>query len=381
MVKSIYERRLRELLLSAGITVGGTNPWDITVYDRRFYKRVITESHLGIGESYMDGWWECEALDEFFYRVLRARLDGKVSQLMRMLSNLAGFVVNLQKPSRSFAVGETHYNIGNDLYEAMLDRHMIYSCAYWREAETLDQAQENKLRLIFNKLRLRPGMRVLDIGCGWGGAARFAAKHYGVDVTGVTVSSEQKKKADELNTGLPVDIQLIDYRELQGTYDRIYSIGMFEHVGVKNYRAFFDITRSCLEDDGLLLLHTIGTRRSSSNTDKWTHKYIFPNSMLPSAKQIATASEGCLVIEDWHAFGNDYSRTLMAWHRNFERHWPELSRRYDERFYRMWRYYLLSAAGSFRARNVQLWQVLFSRNGITGDYHVDREWKTVQTIP
>ncbi|UZJ38539.1 MULTISPECIES: cyclopropane fatty acyl phospholipid synthase [unclassified Prosthecochloris] len=373
MPETIYEKKLKSLLASAGIQINGPNPWDIRVLDSRFYKRVITESHLGIGESYMDGWWECDALDDFFYKVLRAKLDKKVSQLTRVLSNLAGVLINLQNPSRAFRVGETHYNIGNDLYEAMLDKHMLYSCGYWKGADNLDQAQENKLRLIFNKLQLEPGMKVLDIGCGWGGAARFAAEQYGVSVTGVTVSSEQVKKAEELGQNLPVDISLTDYRDIQGTYDRIYSIGMFEHVGVKNYRQFFKITSQCLKDDGLFLLHTIGSKRSSMNTDKWTHKYIFPNSMLPSAKQITTASEGLHVMEDWHAFGNDYYKTLKAWHTNFEHHWPDLKQAYDERFYRMWRYYLLSAAGSFRARNVQLWQILFSNNGITGDFYVSRE--------
>ncbi len=373
MPETIYEKKLKSLLASAGIQINGPNPWDIRVLDSRFYKRVITESHLGIGESYMDGWWECDALDDFFYKVLRAKLDKKVSQLTRVLSNLAGVLINLQNPSRAFRVGETHYNIGNDLYEAMLDKHMLYSCGYWKGADNLDQAQENKLRLIFNKLQFEPGMKVLDIGCGWGGAARFAAEQYGVSVTGVTVSSEQVKKAEELGQNLPVDISLTDYRDIQGAYDRIYSIGMFEHVGVKNYRQFFKITSQCLKDDGLFLLHTIGSKRSSMNTDKWTHKYIFPNSMLPSAKQITTASEGLHVMEDWHAFGNDYYKTLKAWHTNFEHHWPDLKQAYDERFYRMWRYYLLSAAGSFRARNVQLWQILFSNNGITGDFYVSRE--------
>ncbi|PWW81848.1 cyclopropane-fatty-acyl-phospholipid synthase [Prosthecochloris marina] len=373
MPETIYEKKLKSLLASAGIQINGPNPWDIRVLDSRFYKRVITESHLGIGESYMDGWWECDALDDFFYKVLRAKLDKKVSQLTRVLSNLAGVLINLQNPSRAFRVGETHYNIGNDLYEAMLDKHMLYSCGYWKGADNLDQAQENKLRLIFNKLQLEPGMKVLDIGCGWGGAARFAAEQYGVSVTGVTVSSEQVKKAEELGQNLPVDISLTDYRDIQGAYDRIYSIGMFEHVGVKNYQQFFEITSQCLKDDGLFLLHTIGSKRSSMNTDKWTHKYIFPNSMLPSAKQITTASEGLHVMEDWHAFGNDYYKTLKAWHTNFEHHWPDLKQAYDERFYRMWRYYLLSAAGSFRARNVQLWQILFSNNGITGDFYVSRE--------
>ena len=375
MPGNFYEKKVKNLLSSAGITVDGPNPWDIRVSNRELYKRIITESHLGIGESYMDGWWECDALDEFFFRVLRAKLDRKVSKFKSFLGNLLGVLINLQHPSRAFIVGETHYNIGNDLYEAMLDRNMLYSCAYWKDAHDLDTAQENKLRLIFNKLRLEPGMKVLDIGCGWGGAARFAAEQYGVSVTGVTVSSEQVKKSEELRKGLPVDIKLLDYRSISGIYDRIYSIGMFEHVGVKNYRRFFEITANSLKKDGLFLLHTIGSKRSSTNTDRWTSKYIFPNSMLPSARQITRTSESLHVIEDWHAFGNEYYKTLKAWHENFERHWPDLQHAYDERFYRMWRYYLLSAAGSFRARNVQLWQILFSNDGITGDFHVDREWR------
>jgi len=191
---NLYERKIRHLLSRAGVTVDGTNPWDIRVHTEKFYKRVFTESHLGIGESYMDNWWDCDALDQFFYRILRARLDQNVLQITRVLSNVAGLVLNLQKPSGAYIVGERHYNIGNDLYEAMLDKHMLYSCAYWNGADTLDEAQENKLRLIFNKLQLKPGMHLLDIGCGWGGAARFAALHYGVKVTGVTISREQKKK-------------------------------------------------------------------------------------------------------------------------------------------------------------------------------------------
>ncbi len=373
MPGTMFEKKLKSLLETAGIAVNGPNPWDITVHDPRFYKRALMEAHLGVGESYMDGWWECDALDEFFYRILRARLDKKVSNIKGILGNLLGILINLQHPSRSFVVGETHYNIGNDLYAAMLDKRMMYSCAYWKDAADLDSAQENKLRLIFNKLRLKPGMHLLDIGCGWGGAARFAAEQYGVTVTGITISSKQLRKAEELKKNLPVDVRLMDYRDVRGSYDRVYSIGMFEHVGHKNYRRFFTITSNCLKKDGMFLLHTIGSKRSTTNTDEWTRKYIFPNSMLPSAKQITGASEGLHVLEDWHAFGHDYYRTLKAWHENFERHWPDLRHAYDERFYRMWRYYLLSAAGSFRARNVQLWQILFSNGGITGDFHVTRE--------
>jgi len=372
MLDFFFMRKLKQLLENADIIIDGPNPWDIQVHDNRFYRRVLSEAHLGTGESYMDGWWDCQALDEFFYRILRAGIDKKVSGLPRLLNALIGKAVNLQNPSRAFTVGETHYNIGNDLYAAMLDRRMIYSCAYWKNTSSLDEAQAQKLRLVFEKLMLKPGMRVLDIGCGWGGAARFAAEYYDVTVTGITISSEQAKLARENCSGLPVDIKLMDYREIKGTYDRIYSIGMFEHVGQKNYRNYFQIVRKHLVPDGLFLLHTIGSNRSGTNTDPWTSKYIFPNSMLPSANHITAAAEGELILEDWHSFGHDYYHTLKAWNSNIEKSRPFFKEVYSERFHRMWRYYLLSAAGSFRARHVQLWQLLFSRNGIEGTFTVPR---------
>lgn len=372
MIGKLCKHNVERLLAEAGIIVDGSAPWDISVLDHRFYRRVLTESSLGLGESYMDGWWQCHALDEFFYRVLRAGLEDRVSTLPRKLNGMLGKLRNLQKPSRSFIVGETHYNIGNDLYEAMLGRYMMYSCGYWHGAADLDASQENKLRLTFDKLRLEPGMDILDIGCGWGGAARYAAEHYGVNVTGITISTEQEIHARRICYGLPVTIRLADYREITGSFDRIYSIGMFEHVGYKNYRTFFEIVRQSLNPGGLFLLHTIGSNRSSTNTDQWTARYIFPNSMLPSANHISSTCEELLVMEDWHAFGHSYYLTLMAWFHNIEKHWPVLMLTYDERFYRMWKYYLLSAAGSFRARHVQLWQILYSRDGIDGEFTVPR---------
>jgi len=371
-MNTLFRSKLQELLASADIAIGGSRPWDIQVHDERFYRRVVTEAHLGIGESYMDGWWDCDALDEFFYRVLRARLDTRVSKLPRKLDNFIGKVLNLQNSSRAWTVGKTHYDIGNDLYEAMLDDHMMYSCGYWKGASDLNQAQENKLHLVFDKLMLQPGMKVLDIGCGWGGAARFAAERYGAVVTGVTVSEEQARLARQRCRSLPVTIELMDYRDIPGTYDRIFSIGMFEHVGHKNYRNYFEIVRDRLVPGGLFLLHTIGSNRTGTNTDKWTSKYIFPNSMLPSANHITAAAEGVLMLEDWHSFGHDYYRTLKAWNDNITANRPRLPAGYDDRFFRMWRYYLLSAAGSFRARNVQLWQVLCSVDGIDGELRVPR---------
>jgi cyclopropane-fatty-acyl-phospholipid synthase len=249
---------------------------------------------------------------------------------------------------------------------------MIYSCAYWKDAATLDDAQEAKLDLVCRKLGLRPGMRLLDIGCGWGGTARFAAERWGVSVLGITVSERQLEHGRRICAGLDVELRLQDYRDLAGRFDRILSLGMFEHVGLKNYAAFMGTVRRLLPDDGLFLLHTIGSNRSAARTDPWTERYIFPNSLVPSAPQIGAAFDGRFVLEDWHSFGPHYDTTLMHWHRNFESHWPDLQGAYDERFHRMWRYFLLSSAGSFRARKNQLWQIVLSPRGVAGGYTAPR---------
>ncbi len=355
------ERKVAELLALAGIQINGPNQWDIQVKDSRLYSRVLAGGSLALGESYMDRWWECNKLDEFFTRIFRAKLDKKIKTFGMLLSALKAKIFNQQRTSKAFEIGEAHYDIGNDLYQKMLGRTMMYSCGYWKNAKTLDKAQEAKLDLICKKMGLKKGMKVLDIGCGWGGFAKFAAKKYKVSITGVTVSKEQAEFARETCKGLPVEIKLQDYRELNETFDRIISIGMFEHVGYKNYKTYMQTANRCLKEDGLFLLHTIGGNTSVHTTDSWINKYIFPNSMLPSAKQITEASEGIFVMEDWHNFGPDYDKTLMAWHSNFEKNWKTLAPQYGERFYRMWRYYLLACAGTFRARKSQLWQIVFSK--------------------
>jgi cyclopropane-fatty-acyl-phospholipid synthase len=368
MSPDVFERRTRELLTLADVEVDGGRPWDIAVHDDAFYRRVLSGGSLALGESYMDGWWDCPRLDEFFHRVLRAGLDRRVRTPGWLLAALRARLVNPQAPSRAYTIGERHYDLGDDLYRAMLDSRMVYSCGYWEGAATLDEAQEAKLELVCRKLGLAPGMRVLDIGCGWGGTAKFAADRCGVEVTGVTVSRQQAELARETCAGLPVEIHLQDYREVDGTFDRVLSLGMFEHVGCRNYRTFFETVRSRLHDDGLFLLHTIGTERSETHGEPWTEKYIFPNSMLPSARQVAAAIEGVFVLEDWHNFGADYDRTLRCWFERFEAGWERLQGRYDERFPRMWRYYLLSCAGAFRARRIHLWQLVLSPRGVPGGY-------------
>ena len=364
--------RIAELLAIADVQIGGGRPWDIRTHDERLWSRVLAEGSLGLGESYMDGWWDCAGLDEFFHRVLAADLDTRVQSWKDGLRLVRAKLFNLQTPSRAFRIGRHHYDLGNALFSAMLDQRLIYSCGYWKDAATLDEAQEAKLDLVCRKLALQPGMRLLDIGCGWGGTARFAAERYGVSVMGITVSEEQLQHAQRLCEGLDVRLRLQDYRDLEGKFDRVLSIGMFEHVGLKNYDIFMRTVRRLLTDDGLFLLHTIGTTRSVTNTDPWTERYIFPNSMLPSVPQIGAAIDGRFVLEDWHSFGPDYDTTLMHWHRNFEAHWPSLREAYDERFHRMWRYFLLSSAGSFRARKNQLWQIVLSPRGTAGGYRAPR---------
>ena len=371
MPAQAYRRRISSLLDTADIRVDGDRPWDFRVHDEAVFARIAAEGTLGLGEAYMDGWWDCERLDEMVCRALRVNLAEQVRPLRFLLFHLQARLWNLQRRARAFQIGQRHYDLGRDLFRAMLDRRMIYSCGYWRRTETLDEAQEHKLDLIARKLGLSPGMRVLDIGCGWGGALQYFAERYGVSGVGVTVSEDQCAMARERNAGLPVDIRIQDYRLLGEAFDRIYSIGMFEHVGYKNYATYMDVVRRCLKPDGLFLLHTIGTPTSLVHVDPWITRYIFPNGLLPSAKQITTAAEGRLNLEDWHNFPQDYDRTLMCWHANFERAWPELAPVYGERFYRMWRYYLLVSAGTFRSCKNQLWQIVFSRNGVAGGYVPD----------
>ncbi|HLO63574.1 MAG TPA: cyclopropane fatty acyl phospholipid synthase [Azonexus sp.] len=362
---------LHRLAAESGFRFNGSDPWDIAVTDRRFYRRVAVQGSLGFGEAYMDGWWECERLDQLFHRLLSIDADRRIERwlnLRRLGATARRLLVNPQSRRHAFVPGEHHYDIGNDVFEAMLDPTMSYSCGYWQRARTLDEAQHDKLDLICRKLELKPGERLLDIGCGWGGLARFAAGHYGVEVVGITVSREQQKFAAARCAGLPVRIELIDYRDLAGRFDKVVSVGMFEHVGPRNHAAFFAVIDRVLEDEGLLLVHTIGNHVTSRAVDPWVDKYVFPNGHLPSASEIARAVEGRFLIEDWHNFGPDYDRTLMAWWENFERAWPALRGKYGERFYRMWKYYLLSCAGFFRARQGQLWQVVMSKRARTAMY-------------
>jgi len=365
-----YKKIAEEILELSGVKINGSNPWDIQIHNDEFYRRAITEGELGIGESYMDGWWDAEKVDELIYKILRAQLDEKIRRKFSILVRLfTKRLLNLQTKRRAFIIGEKHYDLGNELFQNMLDKRMNYSCAYWKDAGSLDEAQENKLELICRKLYLKPGMRVLDIGCGWGAFGKYSAEKYNIEVVGITVSKEQVELGRKLCGGLPVEFRLIDYRDVNEKFDRIVSVGMIEHVGYENYKTFFAVANKCLKDDGLFLLHTIGNIKSVKTHDLWTNKYIFPNGMLPSAAQLGKAIENLFVMEDWHNFGIDYDKTLMEWFNNFVTNWDKIKNKYSERFFRMWKYFLLSSAGSFRSRRRgQLWQIVLSKYGIPGGY-------------
>jgi len=351
-----------QLLAELGIELGGSAPTDIVVHDNRFYERVLADRELGLGESYQAGWWDANQLDEFLTALVMKDVRSLIKPSPTLLATAArAKVQNRQTLKRAADNASAHYDIGNDLYERMLDKRMIYSCGYWADAVDLETAQEAKLDLVCRKLGLKSGMRVLDIGCGWGGFACYAAERYGVDVVGISLAEEQVRVATERTNHLNVDIRLQDYRTMEGTFDRIVSIGMFEHVGPKNYKAFFEHCDRLLTPDGVMLHHTIGGLESRTQTDPWFDKYIFPGGVLPSLAQIGQASEGSWVLEDFHNFGPDYDTTLMHWHARINQAWPDLPH-YDEHFRRTWDYYLMGSAAGFRSRSTQLWQMVFRRS-------------------
>lgn len=371
---------LENLLDKVGITINGSHPYDIQIHDQRFLKNFYLNPSLVAGESYMEGWWDCSQLDELFYRLTRfMNTDNLYPGWKLFLVRFMNVLFNQQTRKRSKHVANKHYNLDNELYRHMLGESMAYTCAYWRNANNLDQAQLNKFSLVCKKMDLQPGDKVLELGCGWGSFAKFAAENYGCQVVAVNISQEQIKYANENKGKLPIEFFLCDYRDVNVynpskiKFDKVISIGLCEHIGYKNYRQFMQIVRNNLKESGLFLLHTIGRNNSVNFVDPWINKYIFPNGMLPSIKQLAGSAENLFVIEDLHNFGSDYDKTLLAWRKNFIDHWPQLSLRYDDKFYRMWNYYLLSCAGTFRAREMQLWQFVLTPKGKLNGYQSIRE--------
>ncbi len=366
--QSSSQTMIESILASVGVKINGDRPFDIRVVDENAYLRVLKDGLLGAGEGYMSGEWDCDRLDELAFRVAQIDFEEIIRNKRLLLRNTWELLRTRFKSVDPFEIGRCHYDLGNDLFEVMLDKRMVYSCGYWKNAESLDQAQEHKLELICQKVRLKRGMKVLDIGGGWGSFAKYAAQNYGAFVVNITVSQEQVELANRLCQGLSVENRLQDYRQVNEEFDAIVSVGMFEHVCCENYRAYMQVAHKNLKDDGLFLLHTIGASAPVPRQNTWLTKYIFPNSETPTMEQIIGATQDLFVIEDWHNFGADYDKTLMAWFDNFDRHWDQLKSRYDDTFYRMWKFYLLGCAGAFRARGMHLWQIVFSKHGVPGGY-------------
>lgn len=366
---SYYKTAIESLLAGTDVTINGPEPYDISVHHSGFFSRILKEGSLGFGESYVEGWWDCNELDVLFYKLFSEGIEKKIKTNWHLIFLAAkAKLLNLQTRSRAQKAIAHHYDIGNSLYEKMLDPLMMYSCGYWKNATNLNQAQEQKLKLICEKLNLKPGQSVLDIGCGWGGFAYYAAKNYDVNVVGITISQEQKKIAMERCRDLKVEIRFQDYRDINEKFDRIVSIGMLEHVGHKNYNQFINVICRNLTREGICLLHFIGSNDTNPNIDPWIHRYIFPNGSIPSISQIGKAIEGKLILEDCHNIGIHYDYTLMSWKENFKNSWEALSSAYDPSFYRMWNYYLSCSAASFRSKRLNLWQLVLTRPGFSAKY-------------
>ena len=358
---SKIEKKVTQTLAKADIQIGGNRPWDIQVKNKKFFSKIIWDGSLGLGESYVNKYFECDQVDVFCYKILKNKLQQQTynkNNYTRILTNL---FINFQSLKNAVQVAKKHYDIEVKIFKNFLDKRMIYSCGYWKNTNSLNKAQENKLDLIATKLQFQKGMRILDIGCGWGGAAKYLVTKYKVDITGITISKQQYQHAIEYNTHPQIKYILSDYRNHVDTYDAIYSIGMFEHVGHKNYTTYFQNIQKNLTDKASFLLHTIGMDITANFGSSWASKYIFPNGELPSQKLLVNALESLFMIDDWHNFGCDYDKTLMTWYKKFVHYYTSLqNKKYDDRFYRTWRYYLLSCAGAFRARYIQLWQILLT---------------------
>ena len=361
--------RIVGLLKDAGVTVNGPNPWDIQVHNERMWTRLFSEGSLGLGESYMDGEWDAVDLAEFFNKVLVGGVADKIRITPNLLWQIAqAKLLNMKNIERSRRVARMHYN-ETDAYKASLDARMTGSCGYWPEGvSNLDQAQEAKLDLVCRKIGLKPGQLVWDIGCGWGAFMGFAAEKFGARCVGVTVSPDQAAYGRDRYKDLPIEFQVKDYRQFEGKTDHVVSMGMFEHVGHKNYRAYFEKARSVIKDDGLFMMHTIGSQWSSDTIEPWLEKYIFPGGVIPSMAQIGKAIDGLWSVVDVHNIGPHYDKTLCAWYDNFERKWKRRNTPDEVRFYRLWKYYLLCCAGGFRAKVLQVWQFVLSPTGVPEGY-------------
>ena len=355
--------------------------------DRTLYRKLVFNPELHAGEAYMDGclrFEEGSSLRDFLTLFSVNRLSLGSYPLQRTLRRVSHALRRFQQANpvgRARANVAHHYDLGNDLYKLFLDEGLQYSCAYFlHDNETLEEAQRNKLRLIAAKLDLRPGLRILDVGSGWGELALYLASMEDIDVTGVTLSEEQhalsNARAQQLGLSERVRFRLCDYREVAGRFDRIVSVGMFEHVGVRHYPEFFAKTNALLGDDGVMLLHSIGHMSPPGTASPWLRKYIFPGAYSPALSEVfAAVEQASLWVTDLEFLRLHYARTLQHWYQRFEANRGKVAAMYDERFCRMWEFYLLSAQMMFLTGSQLVFQMQLARKRdavpIVRDYITD----------
>jgi cyclopropane-fatty-acyl-phospholipid synthase len=371
-MQALARRIITGVLEQADIRVGGDRPWDLRIHHDRFFPRAMRGS-LGVGESYMDGDWDAGSLIEFFRKTMDAGLQmHPLLRINRVAKEVHARFRNLQTRRRSRAVAEEHYDLDHRMYAQFLGPWNQYTCCFFDGTDDLEEAELCKLEMICDKLEIESGDRVLDIGCGWGGFAKYAASTRGCSVVGISLSDEQIEYARDYTEGLPVEIHRMDYRDLPesplGTFDKVLICGMIEHVGYRNYRQLMKVVHTVLAQDGLFLLHTIGNRHNTAVVEPWIEKYIFRNSMAPSMQQLTRAAADLFVIEDWENYGHYYVPTLQAWHDNFNRNWDRIRaldgpRPFDERFRRMWNFYLMSSRAAFEVEDLHLWHLVMTRYG------------------
>jgi cyclopropane-fatty-acyl-phospholipid synthase len=375
-----------------GVPDPDRRPVVVRFADTRVGNYIARHPRLGAAEAWMDGRMTIEQGDiAGLIDLIRAngkweRGNGQLgpkSPLRRLAGGISARLDSVNRIARSKRNVAHHYDIGDRLYDLFLDVDRQYSCAYFRDPDnSLEQAQLDKKAHIAAKLALRPGQRVLDIGCGWGGMALYLNRVADVDVLGITLSEEQlktaRRRASEAGVADRVKFELIDYRELTGSFDRIVSVGMFEHVGVPNYRTFFNKVRSLLTEDGVMLLHTIGRMGGPGITDTFTAKYIFPGGYNPALSEIIGASETQrLIPADIETLRVHYAMTLRHWYDRCVAHQAEIEAMFDARFYRMWVFYLAGAMSAFRHGGMCNYQIQYIRNRwalpLTRDYQREEE--------
>ncbi len=368
----LFERWVRSRLEPAGIRFNESGELNIQVNNAQFYRRAALLGSLGFGESYADGQWECDHLDKVIARILLYSVNR--SGLAHIGIQLRSMLFNRQSVLRSKRVARQHYDVDTTIFELMLDPYLQYTCGYFANTDNLDQAQIDKMAMIIQKLCLKPGDSLLDIGCGWGGFARFAAENFGIKVSGLSISQSQLAYARTLCKGFDCEFKYGDYRHLHEIYPQKFNaisiIGVTEHIGYKNFKNLYKVMRSRLQEGGLALQHSITRMKSTVHVEPFIDRYIFPGGMVPSVEQLAHSMAGEFVLEDVHNFGADYDQTLMAWDQNMKLAQAKIEAMpgFGQRFYRIWSYYLQSCAALFRVRQAQVMQYVLSPQGVPGGY-------------